>query len=579
MFNFNSKATVKRIFRLVMTLVLGGAITVSGGLASASPYVYTFSPLTNPGAPIAGLSPTFTWLGVLPDLDSLEVGVEFQVPLSYNTFMSQNISNVSGTAATQVMISLSSSNGSPLILGGSAYALNFATTPSAISYGMPTTAIAWLSQTPFSTQSVAAFPGNCKVAYVVSPNTKDTLTFSLSRSCINIQPHFNVQTEIGYATNGGQSYSYATPFPANPYPVDLSQVPGFKLPQAITAQTPQNVYIGSSTVQLSASDSAGLPLNYTTAGSTTACTVRDVNSNQIQLLSPGTCTINITASGNSTYSAAPPVQVSFQVLAPQLDQSINQDFPGSISLDNPQAGFNASSSSGVPVTVTSTTTNICQVLNSQTIQANNPGTCQLTLSAPTSGNYKAAQQQVSIPVTPAHIDQNVSYYEPQNVHVGGSGFDVDLKNDSGLPLQLTSDTPSVCNFNKSSDPLYVTIVGAGTCSFEVNQDGNDQYSPFSATGVTFQVLPAIANNSGSANSSSTKVVIKASTSTAGTNTKLSTQTNTTGIASTKTTAATSAPTSGVKISAKSAAPTTKIKITTKSASKPAPKPSPSKGKK
>jgi hypothetical protein len=582
MFNFNShstfKAKVRGKFRLVIALSVGlMMVATMQAPAQAGQIIYSFSsPATVNSSSSIPVYPTALGLAVEQDLDTLDLTLGFQAAIPFTLFDSTAPIQPGTTGTASAVISIIANNGRGIVAGSNSSVLNIGIPAKGFAYNTPISANVGLSNNLFSTNSYGNLPTNCPVSITVSSVYKQTLSASFSRNCLGLATSFSIQSQYIFTSNNS-TYPMTTPY--TPFQVDLTQVAGIKMSQSIQANSIQDVYLGQGSVQFSASDSAGLPMTYAATGSSGICSIPNSTSAYVHLDGPGRCTISIVAPGNTQYSNATSVQLSFQVLTPQLDQTIDQDFPPSISLDNPQIDFNVSSSSGVPVAVTSTTTNICQVINSQTVQANNPGTCQLTLSAPTSGNYKPAQQQISIPVTPAHIDQNISYYAPENVHVGGSGFDIDLRNDARLPLQLTSDSPNVCTFNKSSDPLYVTIVGAGTCSFEVNQDGNDQYSPFSATGVTFLVLPAIANNPGSISSAPQKVQIKASTSTAGSTTKISTQSNTTGIASSKTTATTGPSTPGMKVSAKSTPPTTKIKITTKAATKPAPKPSPSKGKK
>jgi hypothetical protein len=580
MSNFKSKVSQVKVFRLVITLLTTFMMVVAiDGTAQAGQIIYTFSsPVTVNSNSSIPVYPTVLGLAVEQDLDTIDLTLGFQAAIPFSLFDPNAPIQPGTTGTASAVIAIYTNNGRGIVAGSNYNVLNIGIPAKGFAYNIPLTANVGLSNNLFDSGNFGNLQSNCPVSVTVSSVYKQTLSASFSRNCLGLATSFYVQSQYIFRASNS-TYPVTTPY--SPYQVDLTQVSGIKMSQSVHANSISDSYISQGSVQFSASDDAGLPMTFAATNSSGICSIPNSATPNVQLDGPGRCTINVTASGNTQYSNAPPVQLSFQVLSPQLDQTINQNLPSTISLDNPQANFSTSSSSGVQVNVTSSNPNICQVVNSQTIQANNPGTCQLTLSAPTSGNYKAIQQQVSFPVTPAHVDQNVSYYEPQNVHVGGKGFDIDLKNDAGLPLQLTSDTPSVCTFTHSDDPLFVNVVGAGTCSFEVNQDGNDRYSPFSATGVTFQVLPAISNNSAGGNTSSStpKVIIKASTSTAGANTKLATQTNTTSITSTKNTSSAPAPSSGGKISSKSSAPTGKVKITSKSAQKPIPKPSPSKAKK
>jgi hypothetical protein len=217
----------------------------------------------------------------------------------------------------------------------------------------------------------------------------------------------------------------------------------------------------------------------------------------------------------------------------------------------------------------------------QSIIARNPGNCQIVLSAPTSGVYRATQSIVNIQVLPKKQEQKVYYNAPGEVRVGDSGFDIDLTNSANLQMVVTSSTPDICDFSQGNDPLFVTIISAGTCTFEVSQDGNDQYLPFSASGVTFDILPTppagTKRTSGTKSQASTpaapiQIKIKSSTSSAGTSGRLPTQTGNTSVVTIKSTITNASP---------SAKPNAAVKVTSKvspskSSSKPSPKPSPKK---
>jgi hypothetical protein len=272
--------------------------------------------------------------------------------------------------------------------------------------------------------------------------------------------------------------------------VDLTKVPGYKFDQKIAAQSPQNLYITQGVTQVSANSSAQLPLMYSVPVTQSVCSVPDFSSPTVKVFGVGECDVVISAQGNDKYQSAPPVQVSFQVLS-ALTQSISQDLPKSISLENPEISFQATSTSGVNVTATSNTPNICQVISNQSILAINEGVCQLAFSAPSSGPYQPAQSSVSIQITPKRITQKVTFTPPGEIHFGDPEFHLDLKNEAQLPMKVTSDTLDVCDFTENNDLILVSAYGAGTCSFTISIDGNYQYLPFYATNVTFEILEEV----------------------------------------------------------------------------------------
>ena len=136
------------------------------------------------------------------------------------------------------------------------------------------------------------------------------------------------------------------------------------------------------TLNLVASATSGLPVSFASL-TTGVCTV---SGTVATLTNPGTCTIQATQSGNTTYAAAQPVSQSFTVLATQtitFNPIGNQAQGTTLNLV-------ASATSGLPVSFTSLTTGVCTV-SGTVATLSNPGTC--TIQATQSGNatYAAAQ--------------------------------------------------------------------------------------------------------------------------------------------------------------------------------------------
>ncbi len=516
-------------------------------------------------------------VGVEQDLDTLDIAVDFAQPISASSFAYQQVGGIAGVVTPTLSLSIASSNGSP-VYGLSGGSINMGTGASGI----------WLGQGLFAPASTAQKLNSCAVSSYFSQAFNKTLYFSFSRKCVQLPSQFIVQTQMNFysLSTGANQYSLNNPY--TPFLVDLTKVPGFKQSQSITAQNPGNPYLNQGSIQIVARDDHNLPMTYTAQGSAGVCSVPDLNSPNVALLGQGSCTIVISAAGNTAFDPAVSVQVAFQVLPPQVDQSITHNLPPSISLDNPQVSFQATDSSGSQVVATSNNSNICQVIGSSTVQAFNTGTCSITLTAPSNGNFKAATMQVNIQVTPQKVAQEVYYTAPSDVHVGDASFDVPLSDNSGLDISVISDTPNVCQFNDPTDPLLVTIAGAGTCSMEVNQDGSDQYLPFSANGVTFEVLPLVKPQAGTSTTPKKggpttptkaappkKIVIKSFTNSSSTQQKATSQTSNPNVASGSATSPVKSK-SSTPSATKSAAPKVTIKVTTPK--KPAPKKTPVKKK-
>lgn len=141
--------------------------------------------------------------------------------------------------------------------------------------------------------------------------------------------------------------------------------------QTITFPAIPNQIAGTQ-LQLSASASSGLPVTFRSS-TTGVCIV--VNSTA-SLLRSGTCSITASQDGNAAFQPAPSVSQSFFVTPALTAQSIS--FPA---IPNQVAGtqltLNASASSGLPVSFSSSTTNVCIVAAGRASFVS-AGTCSIT---------------------------------------------------------------------------------------------------------------------------------------------------------------------------------------------------------
>ena len=168
-------------------------------------------------------------------------------------------------------------------------------------------------------------------------------------------------------------------------------------------------------------------------------------------------------------------------------------FIGTQNLDNPRVTSTVTSSLSMPVTVASLTPTICAPsisgLTVTTILIKS-GTC--TLEAFAAGDdltNPSPKVQQSFTVNPkVMVKQDLTWDEPFDVMEGDAPFDLFISSSAGLPVKVTSNSPSVCQFYDASKPSWVTILGSGTCSLSVRVDATDKY--FEASGsASFYVEP------------------------------------------------------------------------------------------
>ena len=172
--------------------------------------------------------------------------------------------------------------------------------------------------------------------------------------------------------------------------------------------------------------------------------------------------------GTGTVSSTRTVNVTIN----KASQSI--DFPAIISPTyNPGGTFsvNPTASSGLTVTVTSSTPSVCTV-SGTTVSEIGAGTCTLTASQAGNLCYNAASNFVRN-ITILKANQTITFPDPPaQTYVPSGTFALSATATSGLAVTYSSTTPAVCTVSGST----VTKVGAGTCTINANQAGNANYN-------------------------------------------------------------------------------------------------------
>ena len=146
----------------------------------------------------------------------------------------------------------------------------------------------------------------------------------------------------------------------------------------------------------------------------------------------------------------------------------------------------ASASSGLPVGFSSQTPTVCAV-EDERVSMLSPGTC--TLEAGQRGNSEYA------PATPAEQSftiskglQTITFTSapPTSATVAGSPYPVSALASSGLPVEFSSQTSSVCSLEGTT----VVFTGPGTCTILASQAGDEDYEAASAVAQSFAVSEA-----------------------------------------------------------------------------------------
>ncbi len=154
-----------------------------------------------------------------------------------------------------------------------------------------------------------------------------------------------------------------------------------------------------------------------------------------------------------------------------VPQTITFAAPANVTYGVTPFNLTATSTSGLPVSFSSTTTSVCTVAgNTATVVA--AGSCSILASQPGDGTYAAAPS-VSRSFTIAKAAQTISFGAIGNAVLGTAPFNVTATASSGLTVTFVSTTRPVCTVSGNS----VTIVAGGTCSITASQPGNSNYGP------------------------------------------------------------------------------------------------------
>jgi hypothetical protein len=232
---------------------------------------------------------------------------------------------------------------------------------------------------------------------------------------------------------------------------------------------------GATPFGIGATASSGLAVSF----ASTTPAVCTVSAATVTLASPGVCTIQATQAGNANWTAATPVNQSFQV-APE-SQTITFAALSNHVFGSAPFKLNATASSGLAVSFASTTLPVCTV-SSGTVTLVNGGTC--TIQATQAGNTDwAAAPPVNQSFQVTQASQTITFGILSNHAFGTAPFTVSAPASSGLPVSFASTTSTVCTVSGTS----VTLVAVGPCTIQATQAGNADYAAANPVNRSFQV--------------------------------------------------------------------------------------------
>lgn len=271
--------------------------------------------------------------------------------------------------------------------------------------------------------------------------------------------------------NGNATYAAATP-------VTLT-INGTRAAQTITFANPGAKLMTDTPVALTATASSGLAVSFSSA-TTSICTVTGAN---VTLLGAGNCTIDANQSGNGAFAAAPAVSQTFAVS--KVSQNITLgDLTVNMKVGGAAATPTATSSSGLAVTLSSTTPAVCTVSGGN-ITPVAAGTCTIAGDQAGNATYNAATQ-VTKNFTVDKGDQTITLDQMTALTVAAGpnhAKDVSITVSSGLTPVLTSSNTAVCSISG----ITITGESVGTCTIFANQPGDANYNAAPQASVNITV--------------------------------------------------------------------------------------------
>jgi len=249
-------------------------------------------------------------------------------------------------------------------------------------------------------------------------------------------------------------------------------------PQTITfTLSPSTVTYGTSPITLNATASSGLPVTFTAISGPGT-----VSGNTLTVTGAGSIVIEVNQAGNSTYSAAPPVQQSLTVNQATPTISIN-DIPTNAVYGESFPPTYAYTGDGT-LSVTSSTTATCAV-SGGTVNFVGVGTCTLIAHSTATTNYAAATgspQSFTIAQARPTITINNILGHAQY----GENFTPTYAYSGDGTTSVTSSTTATCTVSGA----LVTFVGLGTCTLTAHSTATVNSAAATGSPQSFSISQA-----------------------------------------------------------------------------------------
>ena len=250
-----------------------------------------------------------------------------------------------------------------------------------------------------------------------------------------------------------------------------------KAEQAITFEVLDDRSIGES-FDLEASATSGLEITFTIDGPA------ELDGLTVTPTALGTVTITASQAGNENYAAADDIAQSFEVIENKQSQTITFDELEDATYGDEPIELNASASSGLQVSYTSSNESVATISANQLTIV---GAGETVIIASQDGNDDfLAAEDISRTLVVNKANQTITFNELSNRIIGES-FDLDASSSSNLTVTYVIDGPADLDGNT------VTPTALGTVTITASQGGNDNYEEASDVPQSFEVISSKQN--------------------------------------------------------------------------------------
>jgi len=243
----------------------------------------------------------------------------------------------------------------------------------------------------------------------------------------------------------------------------VRQLSVLKADQTISFNAIQNFVYGSNdTITPIVTTDSKLSVNLSSNNNAVAKIVNG----KIVIVGAGDVTISATQSGNVNYNQAATVSQSFTI-SPKM-QKLTIPLIDTLQYGQADVLLNASSTSGLAVSVVSSNPSVIQIIGKK-LYVVNTGEAQITFSQAGSSGIASIDTTISIFVKKA--PQSISFPSIPTKKVGNAPFKLYATASSGYSVLYTSSNPLVAEVVDNE----VTIIGSGVCTITAKVDSSYSY--------------------------------------------------------------------------------------------------------